>query len=261
MAGVEKREKKWWERFEKRVRDGIADSIDGVGNEFQVYLNRLIKSKRSKKTRVGSVMRRKFKLSHRTLFYIKEYSNKSNIPMTIIKQSLKILIIASLLSSVGGIGLQYVKENIITILPLLIVLPALTDMIGDFGTITSSKFTTLLFFRAVKRRWWRSKAIHELFVVLFLVSMSSALFIGTFSCLIAHTQGFFVNSLTMAKVLIITTVASVSLFGLIFTISIISGLYIYKKKDDPNNFLIPLTTAIADLGCLILFSALVYLMF
>ena len=61
----------------------------------------------------------------------------------IMKESIKILILASLISSLGGIGLESVNVKLIALLPLLILLPAMNDMIGDFGAIISSRISTM----------------------------------------------------------------------------------------------------------------------
>ena len=43
--------------------------------------------------------------------------------------------------------------------------------------------------------------------------------------------------------------------------SIIAGLHFYRKGEDPNNFLIPITTSIADLSNMFILSILVVLFF
>jgi len=252
-------------KAERTVMDDILYRIDGVkdgaGKRLKRKLKKVIKHKRSKHSRTAHRIHREYKISHRTLFYMKEYSAKSNVPLKIIKESWKVLVLTAVLSSLGGLRLTYIRENIVTIMPLLIVVPALMDMVGSFGTITSSKFTNMLFFRMVTKRWWRSKELQKLFIILFVAAIATSLFIGFMSNILAYWMGFPASSSIMVKVLMITIITAVSLFGIIFSVSVIVGMYLYKKKMDPNNFLIPLTTAIADLGSLLIFSALVVLMF
>ncbi|MEM5814278.1 MAG: hypothetical protein QXD77_00485, partial [Candidatus Aenigmatarchaeota archaeon] len=78
-------------------------------------------------------------LSGKTLYYMAQYGKEHHLTGHIFKSSIKILIFASVLSSLGGIGLQSIRESFATVMPLIIVLPALTDMIGDFGTIAATK--------------------------------------------------------------------------------------------------------------------------
>jgi len=51
------------------------------------------------------------------------------------------------------------------------------------------------------------------------------------------------------------------LVAILFLTSITAGLYFYRKGEDPNNFLIPITTSIADFGNMIVLTVLVILVF
>jgi cation transporter-like permease len=55
--------------------------------------------------------------------------------------------------------------------------------------------------------------------------------------------------------------STLALVSIICLISIMWGLYIFHKNEDPNNFLIPLTTAVADLGSMLIFGAMIVAMF
>ena len=67
----------------------------------------------------------------------------------IIHESVGILIIASVISTLGGIGLEALQSKLTWLVPIIIVLPALNDMIGDFGAIVASRFTTMLYKKEV----------------------------------------------------------------------------------------------------------------
>ncbi len=179
----------------------------------------------------------------------------------IIKESLKILILASILSSIGGVSLQSIEKKLFLILPLLILLPGLNNMIGSFGTIMSSKFTTLLFLGKINDRWWKSRDLTAIIWTLLAVSLISAVYIGLLSNLIAYWKGFAITTEMISKVIVVSLFATSLLVTLIISISIIAGFRVYKKNKDPDNFLIPITTSIADLGSMLIFSGLVYLLF
>lgn len=179
----------------------------------------------------------------------------------IIKESIKIMILASILSSIGGISLQIVEKKLLLIIPLLILLPGLNNMIGSFGTIMSSKFTTLLFLGKIEDKWWKSKDLRTIIGVLVVVSIISAVYIGLLANLIAYWKDFLITTDLIIKVVIISLLATILLVTLIILISIIAGFMVYKKNEDPDNFLIPITTSIADLGSMLIFSGLVYLLF
>jgi len=207
-------------------------------------------------------VRKRYRISRRTIFYLKEYGPKSHIAHLIIKESVYILILASIMSSMGGIGLQSIQTSIITILPLLVMLPALTDMIGDFGTIVSSRFATMLYLGQVGRKnWWHSRYMHKLFGIVVGVALIAAIYLGTVATWIAVARGFAVDAVLFMKIIEIAIAATVMLIGLMFFLSVVGGFYIFSKKEDPNNFLIPITTSVADLGSLIVFSTLVTLLF
>jgi len=204
---------------------------------------------------------KKHKISYKTLLYMKEYGPKSHVYHVIVKESLKILVLASLVSSIGGLSLQSMGSKIVSILPLLILLPALNNMIGSYGTIISSKFTTDLYTGKIKSNWWKSEYIHKLFVSIFLISIFSAVYIGLLSSGIAYIKGFPMTADLAIKILEISLVATLLLVGIIFTISITLGLHFYKKQEDPNNFLIPITTSIGDLGSMLVFFLMVGFLF
>jgi len=192
---------------------------------------------------------------------MKEYGPHSHVASLIIKESIKILLLASIISSIGGMHLKPVEGTLVTILPLLILLPALNDMIGDFGTIVSSKFTTMLYLGLLGRKWWQSKHVHELILTILIVALIASVYIGSLSYLMASAKGYTFSTAIFLKVLIISIIATASLVGIIIIISIVGGIWIYKKKEDPNNFLIPITTSVADLGSLLFFSVLVTVFF
>ncbi|MBU2639938.1 MAG: magnesium transporter [Nanoarchaeota archaeon] len=179
---------------------------------------------------------------------------------TIIKESLRIVILASLLSSIGGIGLELIQKKLIAILPLLIVFPALNNMIGNFGTIISANFTTLLFTKQLHAKW-KSKKLKELLHQLAITAFFSSILLATIANLIAYYKGFPLTLDVFLKVLLIVTICVSILVTLICLISITAGFYYYHLNEDPDNVLIALATSIADLGALIIFSVLIYLIF
>jgi len=232
-------------------------------NKLPHHIRRkLVKLPRKKYHPITYHLRKSYGISKGTIFYMKEYGPDANIIHTIIKESIKILILASVISLIGGFGLQAIQDKIYVIIPLIIMLPALNDMIGDYGTIVSSKFTTALYLGKIKsERWWTSRELHRLFHIIMSIAVISAIYIGALSYGIAYLKGFAFDYALFVKIIQISLVSVIVLVSLIFIISILIGLHIYKKNEDPNNFLIPITTSIADLGSLLIFSGLVFLFF
>ncbi|HKZ49994.1 MAG TPA: magnesium transporter [Candidatus Nanoarchaeia archaeon] len=179
----------------------------------------------------------------------------------ILKESIKILIFASIVSSIGGIGIEALKIKIAAIIPLVIMLPALNDMIGDFGTIISSKFTTLLYQGKIRSKWWESSELGDEFRVISSIALFAAFYLGAVSVLIATLQGAPIEIVEALKIMAISFMATATLVMIIFFLAIIGGLWVYKRGKDPNNFLIPITTSVADFSSLILFSLMVAFLF
>ncbi len=184
-----------------------------------------------------------------------------NVVKRILKESVKILILASVISSIGGIGFEALKYKIAALTPLLIMLPALNDMIGDFGIIVASKFSTLVHKRKIRGSWWRSHALGEQFRIISSIALFAALYLSAASLAIAYYQGAPINLIEASKVISIAFMLVAALVVTIFVIAIIGGLWIYKRGGDTNTFLIPLTTSVADLAGLLLFAVLVGFLF
>jgi len=227
----------------------------------QYHLERLRLVKRKKQHPLIHKIHKAHKISHKTLFYIKEYGPNANVPRTIIKESITLLLLLSLISSLGGLSLEHIKSTLLPIFPLIILLPALNDMIGNYGTIISSHFSTLLHEGRVTRRWWLNKELNKLFtqvlVISLLTAVLSAFLALAVSLILHHAAGLTL----LFKVVLIAVTDVVLLVSLLFLVAIYAGFYVYRKGEDPNNFLIPITTSLADLGNMALFSFLVLTLF
>ncbi|MBI2499049.1 magnesium transporter [Candidatus Woesearchaeota archaeon] len=225
------------------------------------HLDVLKNLKREKYHPLIHKIHKKHKISKKTLFYVKEYGQKSNAFKTIIKESVKILFFASIVSSLGGFAIENVKNYFILLMPLVILLPALNDMFGDYGTIISSRFSTMLHEGKIKNNLFINRELKELIKQIFII----ALIMGVFSAIAALTISNFVGynaSMNIAiKIILMILIDIVLLVGILFLVSIIGGLYFYKKGEDPNNFLIPITTSIADFGNMFILLILLILFF
>lgn len=204
---------------------------------------------------------RTHKISRRTLFYMKEYGKKSHIASVILKESLFALALALLFGVLGGIGLQNVKSNFVAFLPLIILLPALNDMIGDYSMIMVSRLSTLVFTQNVARNWWASEEIRKMMRTIFSVSILSAVYIGLASSAIAYLKGFPLTFLSAAKVIEVSLITTLVMVGVVVIISAFAVFYVYKRKEDPNNIVMPIMTSLADFSTILVFAFVVRLVF
>ena len=186
---------------------------------------------------------------------------KFDVAKKIVKESVKVLIVASIISSAGGIGFEALKLKLAALIPLLVMIPALNDMIGDFGTIISSKFTILLYQEKVPKKWWNSYELGDQFRIIAAIALFAAFYVGVVSIMVAMLQGVSVNIIEALKVIAIAFMSTATLILVIFFVSVIGGLWVHKRGADPNNFLIPITTSVADFSSLVLFALFVHFLF
>ena len=229
--------------------------------DINEYLNEVAKLERKQYHPLAHEVHRKHNISKRTLFYIREYGVHSNVPHTIIKESIKILIFASIISSLGGLAFENIKQVFVSLIPIIILFPALNDMIGDYGGIISSKFSSMLHEGKIEgNKWWKNKEINKLLVQILIISSITAILSAGISLVIS----FFYASIDIAiiyKIFLIAIIDSLILVTILFFIAIYAGIYFFKKQEDPNNFLIPITTSIADFGNMLLLAVLIVLFF
>lgn len=180
----------------------------------------------------------------------------------IIMESLGVLLAASLLSTLGGIGLEALATKFASILPFLILLPALNDMVGDFGTLVAAKFTSALYMGHIRvTNWKKSPIVRRMFLLTIAIALFSSIYLGVFSVVLAIIKGWQFSLVVIVKVLGVSLVTTATLVTLIFFISIVGGFYVYKKGHDPDNYLIPIATSLADLGTMAVLSLMLLFLF
>lgn len=182
-----------------------------------------------------------------------------NLETRIIKESFGILIIASILSGLGGIGLEYIQKNLFTILPLLILFPALNSLVADFGAIFDSRYSVLLH-QKKSSRLLKKHSKKDLIMILS-ITVLCGFYLATLSSVVAYLKGFPIDPTIFIKIILTALITSIILVLSQCLVSISAGKYFIKKKEDPDNLLIPLTASIAELGTMVIFSLVVYLLF
>jgi len=176
--------------------------------------------------------------------------------MEIIRESIAILILASLISSIGGFGASSIRDKFLNILPLIIMLPALNDMSGDFGTIISSKFTTLLYLGYIKKG--------TIFTAEFKRTMTNVLWTGIFcsfyvtvlASIISVLKGFEITPDLSLKLFIISITTVLTLIFVMMIVVTNVSFYLKKRNMDLDNVLIPLATSFADFSSMLVLSVL-----
>jgi len=221
----------------------------------------LRKKERKKYHPLAHKIHKEHRISKKTLFYVKEYGPHSNVFSTIIKESIRVLLIASVLSSLGGLALERIKMLFLSLVPLVILLPALNDMLGDYGTIISSRFSTMLHEGKVKGSPWKNEEMRKLFVQIFIIALLLAIISAAIAIGISKVSGYSMSMIDCMKIFAITVTDVMVFVCVLFIVSVVAGLHFFRKGEDPDNFLIPITTSIADLGNMFILLFLILLLF
>ncbi|MFO8016303.1 MAG: magnesium transporter [Candidatus Woesearchaeota archaeon] len=180
----------------------------------------------------------------------------------IMNESGKLLIVTSVISSIGGVGLESINEKLVVLIPFLILVPAMNNMVGGFGTVISSRISTMLYMGELKgSNIFKSHKAGNLFILFSIISFISAVYISALASIASVLKGFDLTLVFVAKLLVVTVMITAILAVFIFWLSATAGVYIFKKDKNPDNFLIPLTTSVADLGSMLLMSGMIVWLF
>jgi len=224
------------------------------------YLRRLQEIRRRSYHPLVHELHRHYGISKKTLFYVKEYGPRANVPKTIIKESIKLLLLTSIISSFGGLALEHVKMLLVSVMPLIILLPTLNDMIGDFGTITAARISTMLHEGKLRGKVFTAE-VKKLFVQILLVALLISFASAVVALSISLARGFELSPAFALKILLVVLLDVIILVIVLFFTAIRAGIHFYKRKEDPNNLLIPITTSLADFSNMFLLAILLLLFF
>lgn len=144
----------------------------------------------------------------------------------------------------SGTLLSNNKEILYTFPIILLVLPSLNSLIGDISTVLISRLTSHLYLGTLSPKIQVSDRLKQDFYGLFMTILLSLVALISLGYLFGSITGIeIVNPLLIISIIIITILI---LFGLMFVLLFISSIFIFKKGKDPNNFLIPMVTSLAD---------------
>jgi mgtE-like transporter len=162
----------------------------------------------------------------------------------ILKESVVIVILSSMIGLFSGSILSSNKNILYSYPILLLILPSLNSLTGDLSTVLISRLTTHLYIGTILPKVQGSKRLLEDFIGLLLTLLLSliALFLIGYGFGIA-TGIEIVNPLLIIFIIILSVLI---LFVVMFIGLFISSIIIFRRGKDPNNFLIPFTTSLAD---------------
>lgn len=146
--------------------------------------------------------------------------------------------LASAISLIGGIGIELVQDKLLTIVPLLIALPALNSMVGDYATLIAAHAGNPAE-RTRSKRELISAMAPSLFV--------STVFVIAMSLLLANRRGYPLES---EFIFLFTSFVATSILvvvAAIFVLTVVLDKILVKHRLNPDDLLIPVVTTITDI--------------
>ncbi len=160
------------------------------------------------------------------------------------------ILLSSLLASIGllgGLGLQLVKRDILEFLPLLIALPAMNAIAGNYAALTAAHLSDPENYR---------KRTQKLILALLVSIPVCGVAIAGMSLGVAHLQGFDVSkalAIEYSRQICLTLLVVITL---LFVIIFCSKAILTKKGFNVDDTLIPIANTIASVLMLLGFALL-----
>jgi mgtE-like transporter len=162
----------------------------------------------------------------------------------IITESIIIVIISSIIGIFTGSVLTTNLEILYSFPIITIILPALNSLTGDISTVLISRLTTHLYIGIIPPKIQKSQRLMQDFIGLLgtvILSLLALIILGYGFVLILGVS--IINPFLIISAITLTVFL---LFIIMFITLFISAVILFKKGKDPNNFLIPFTTSLAD---------------
>jgi cation transporter-like permease len=146
--------------------------------------------------------------------------------------------LASCVSLIGGIGLEIVAERLLPLVPLIVAMPALNTMAGDYSAIIAAHAGDPS--NATKSKKELIKAVSKAIWV-------NIIGVLVLSLVIAYQREYLFSSVFVAKFIIFVVFSMVAVVTAMFIITSILDRVLKKQKLNPDDLLIPVVTSISDL--------------
>jgi mgtE-like transporter len=159
-----------------------------------------------------------------------------------IKESFLTMVLVAFIVNVTGTALGRISEVIGSRREIYITYPALIDTIGDVGAVVGSTVTTKLALGTLKATFF---SIKNHAAEIFSVWTASLVMFTIYSVLSLIIQGIFtpINFLRFTALLFTANVmAALSIIIISYIVAIIT----FQKGLDPDNFVIPIESSLAD---------------
>lgn len=159
---------------------------------------------------------------------------------------------ASSISLLGGLGLEAVSDKILPLIPLIVAVPALNDLVGDYATIIAAH---------TGNPAERTHTHAELAKAILRVIGVNILAVVTLSLLVAYGRGYILSGPFIVKFCVFVTVAIVLVVAFMFGAARLLDRLLLDRRINPDELLIPIITSLADITMLGLIALAVVTIF
>ncbi len=145
---------------------------------------------------------------------------------------------------ISGTLLSFNENLLYTVPIMLLILPALNSLIGDISTVLVSRLTTHLYLGTLQPKVQRSERLKEDFYGLLITLLLSTIVLIILGFVVSLSSGIQIVSPFIIIFILCFTILLI--FAIMFILSFVSAIVLFKRGMDPNNFLIPFITSLAD---------------
>lgn len=145
--------------------------------------------------------------------------------------------LASCISMIGGLGIEFTEKEFLPLVPLVIALPALNTMVGDYATIIAAHAGN-----PGERSTTRRKLIKSI------AKSTIVNIIGTIglSLFLASHRGYAADNLFYFKFAVFIATSVSIIVSAMFLITYSLDKILEKKRLNPDDVLIPIVTTVTD---------------
>jgi cation transporter-like permease len=160
--------------------------------------------------------------------------------------------IASSISLIGGIGIEVVQEKLLSIVPLLIALPGLNSMVGDYATLIAAH---------AGDPEERTRSHGDLIKAMLPSIGINILFVFTMSTVLAAQRGYALTPLFMGTFAAFVVFSILAVIAIMLVITLALDALLRNRPLNPDDVLIPIVTTISDIFMLGLIALAAWFLF
>ncbi len=160
--------------------------------------------------------------------------------------------ISSSISLIGGLGIEITADKLIAIVPLLVALPGLNSMVGDYATLIAAHAGDPE--ERTRSKWELVRAMIPSILINIVFALIVSLFIG-------YQRGFAMSSLFILKFAGFVVGSTVSVITAMFLITFLLDAMLKKRALNPDDVLIPIVTTVSDIFMLGLIALAAWFLF